>query len=135
MPVGSRVYTPTAGKTTTFFRPRKKQILSSGGFPTALTRCTTTQARLLGIKGRTDADIRTIAGMDHWTPREDASALHINGIFVWRLLHTGYKPRYQRGSVIEEIYSTVNVAFGEREYVLWVCPFSDICLALVRNSD
>jgi hypothetical protein len=82
-----------------------------------------------------DAEIRTITGMDHWTPGEDASALQINGIFVCRLLHTGYKSCYQRDSMIEEIYSTVNVAFGEREYVLWVCAFSDVCLALVRNSN
>jgi hypothetical protein len=57
MPVGLRVYTPTAGKTTTFFRPLKKQILSSGGFPTAVTRCTTTHTRLLGVKGRLDTDM------------------------------------------------------------------------------
>ena len=31
----TRRYAPTAGSTTTFFNPRKKQILPSGGSPTA----------------------------------------------------------------------------------------------------
>jgi hypothetical protein len=75
-------YAPTAGRTTTFFRPRKKHFLPSGGFPTAKTRCTTTPVSYNGVKRRANTHGHTVTGVDHRASGNETCALEIYGFFV-----------------------------------------------------
>jgi hypothetical protein len=84
----TRRHAPTAGSTTTFFKPRKKQILCSGGSPTALTRCTVRLMRATRRKKHTQ--VRTVTRVHYRASGYDAGAFQVNWLFVRRILHTDW---------------------------------------------